>query len=187
VLAAGCFTGERPGLESTPVIDDAAAAVVIERLERIGSRTFTATYDIIPSTTGETTIATVRQDDGLRRITIGDVEYVTDGSATETCLLPDGGCAEGIDDARVSNLNITHQFWSDAFATRLAIDASRRVGFSEGRTDTIAGRSAVCADIPLMGGEAVYCALDDGVLARYFGGDVSIELTSFENAADLSS
>ena len=52
VLLAGCITGERPTLEPAPVVDDAAAEVVLERLARAGSVPFTATYDIIPSTTG---------------------------------------------------------------------------------------------------------------------------------------
>jgi hypothetical protein len=183
-VTTGCFTGERPTLEAVPVVDDAAASVVLERLERAGSIPFTASYDIIPSTTGETTSAVVRQLDGRRRITIGDIDYLVDGASSTTCRRSTGECIEGTDDALVSDLNITHRFWADAFASRLTVDASRRVGFSEGHNETIAGRSAACADVPVLGGEVVYCALDDGVLARYFNADVSIELTSFSNQVD---
>lgn len=189
MLLAGCVTGERPTLRPAPVVDDPAAQVVLERLERAGSVAFTATYDIIPSTTGEPTTATVRQADGERRVTIGAVDFVVSGGSSRTCRLGDAGetdCVGFIEDARVSDLNITHRFWSDAPASRLTIDAARRVGFSTGHTEQIAGMSAACADVPVLGGEVVYCALDAGVLARYFGADVTIELTSFTTDVDRS-
>lgn len=181
----GCITGQRPELIPVPVVDDAAAQVVLERLGRANAVPFTATYDVIPTTTGETTKATVRQLDGRRRITIGDVDYRIDSGSARTCRLDDGGCVDRLDDALVSDLNITHRFWSDGIADRLTIDAARRVGFSEGHTETIADRPAACADVPVLGGVVVYCALDAGILARYYNADVSIELTSFTNDVDV--
>jgi hypothetical protein len=186
LATAGCITGERPELMPVPVVDDAAAQVVLERLGRAGAVRFTATYDIIPTTTGETTQATVRQLDDQRRVTIGHVDYLIDSGSGRTCRLDDGGCVDRLDDALVSDLNITHRFWSDGIADRLAIDAARRVGFSEGHTETIADRPAACADVPVVGGVVVYCALDAGILARYFNADVSIELTSFTNDVDIA-
>lgn len=185
LVTTGCFTGQRPELEPVPVIDDAAALVVLERLERANSVAFTATYDIIPSTTGEATPATVRQLDDQRRITIGDVDYFIDRGAARTCRADDGSCVDLLDDALISDLNITHRFWSDGIAARLEIDAARRVGFSEGHTETIADRPAACADVPVLGGVVVYCALDAGILARYFNADVTIELTSFTSDVDI--
>ena len=185
-VLTGCITGERPTLQPVPVVDDPAAAVVLERLERAGSLPFTATYDIIPSTTGETTSAVVRQVEQRRRITIGDVDYLLDGGITRTCRRSSGECVDTIDDALISDLNITHRFWNEAIADRLVVDASRRVGFSEGHTETIAGRPAACADVPVLGGVVLYCALDVGVVARYFNADVSIELTSYSNDVDAS-
>jgi hypothetical protein len=184
---AGCFTGQRPSLEAAPVVDDAAAAVVLERLERADSVPFTATYDVIPSTTGETTVAIVRQLDGQRRVTIGDVDFLTENGNSRTCRRDDGECVDGLNDALISDLNITNRFWSGGIGDRLTIDAARRVGFSEGHTETIAGRPAACADVPVLGGVVVYCALDAGVLARYFNADVTIELTSFSNQVDAES
>lgn len=183
-LLAACVTGERPTLEPVAETDDPAAATVIERLDRADAISFTATYDITPTSTAQPTTAIVRQLDGRRRVTIGDVDYVTDGGRSTTCLRASGECFDFLDDARISDLGITNRFWSQGFATRLTVDAARRVGFSEGSTETIAGRSAVCASVPVLGGDKVYCALDDGVLARYFGADVAIELTSYSNEVD---
>ncbi len=186
-VLAGCYTGQRPELEVVTEVDDAAAAVVLERLERAGSVPFTATYDVIPSTTGETTVAVVRQLENQRRVTIGDVDYLIDAGSSHTCQRATGDCVDFLNDALVSDLNITHRFWSDGIASRLTIDAARRVGFSVGHTETIAGRPAACADVPVLGGDVVYCALDAGVLARYFNADVTIELTSFSNDVDPGS
>jgi len=184
LASTGCVTGDRPTLEPAPEVDDAAAEVVLERLARAGSVPFMATYDITPSTTGATTTAVVRQLDDQRRITIGDVDYLIDNGASRTCRLESDECDEFANDALVSDLNLTHRFWSDGFAARLTVDAGRRIGFSEGRTDTIVGRPAVCVDVPVLGGSVLYCALDAGVLARYFSADVSIELTSFTTDVD---
>lgn len=179
LVITGCATGERPELVPVPVVDDEAASVVLERLDRADSVAFTATYDIIPSTTGETTEARVFQFDDMRTVTIGDIEYVTDGTTSQTCRVSTGECVDGLDDALISDLNITNRFWADAIAARLSIDAARRIGFSDGHTETIAGQAAVCAEVPVIGGDVLYCALDAGVLARYFNADVTIELTSF--------
>ena len=183
-LVTACATGERPILEPVAETDDPAAATVIERLDRADAISFTATYEITPTSTAQPTTATVRQLDGRRRVTIGDVDYVTEGGRSTTCLQATGECFDFLDDARISDLGITNRFWSDDFATRLIVDAARRVGFSEGTTETIAGRAAVCATVPVLGGDKVYCALDEGVLARYFGADVAIELTSYSNDVD---
>jgi hypothetical protein len=187
LAVTGCFTGPRAELEPVPVVDDAAASVVLDRLERADSVPFTATYDVIPSTTGDTTVAIVRQLDGQRRVTIGNIDFLTEAGTSRTCRRDDGECVDGLNDALISDLNITNRFWSGGIADRLTVDAARRVGFSEGHTETIAGRPAACADVPVLGGVVVYCALDAGVLARYFNADVTIELTSFTNEVDADS
>ena len=186
VALTGCFTGERPSLAPETSVDDAAVQSVLDRLDRADSLDFIATYNIIPSSTGDTTQATVAQLGGRRRVKIGDVEFIADGTVARTCRTDIDECDDFLDDARISDLNLTHRFWSSGIAARLVVDASRRIGFSEGRTDTIAGRPAVCVDVPVLGGSVVYCALDAGVLARYFNADVSIELTSFSNEVDAS-
>jgi len=189
----GCFTGERPSLTPRSSVDDAAAGAVLDRLGGAEVLDFVATYRIAPTSTGNTTRATVAQLGGDRRITIGNVEYTSDGERSQTCRNDGEDCVDFLNDALISDLNITHMFWGPAFSTRLELDASRRIGPSAGTATTVAGQAAACVDVILPGaasatGTVAYCALDAGILARYFGADVSIELTniSFDvSASDL--
>ena len=149
---------------------------------------FTASYTITPTLTNEPTQATVVQSGLRQRITIGSVEYTSDGAVVRTCVVGGGECVDGIDEARISNLNITHAFWGESATARIRVDASRSVQQAAGRTETIAGQASTCADLTVPApegiGTVVYCALDAGVLARYIGVDVRIELTAFSPVAD---
>jgi hypothetical protein len=188
LLLTACATGARPSLVDTTVVNDNVAQAVLDRLERASGLTFTADYEIIPSLTGEPTHATVIQSGSQQRITIGQVDYYTDGTVSRTCAVGGTDCVDSIDDARISNLNVTSKFWGSSSASKLQVDAARSVDASTGRTDTIASRPATCADVHVPAADGVgsvtYCAVDDGVLARYFGADVSIELKSFAPTVD---
>lgn len=180
----GCITGERPTLIERPSVDDPAAQAVLDRLGTTAGAEFTATYEITPTLTGRPTTATVVQSGTMRRVSIGDVDFISDGTVTRTCTNDDRGCVDYLDDARISDLNVTHRFWGDAFAARLELDASRRIGFSRGFDETIAGFPAACVDLQVpstsqLSGTIQYCALDAGPLARYIGADVAIELVEF--------
>jgi hypothetical protein len=184
----GCATGPRPTLVEDPVVDDAVAQAVLDRLDRSEGATFTADYEITPTTTGLPTRATVMQSGSQQRITIGDVDYYTDGTVSRTCLVGGTECVDSIDEARVSNLNVTSKFWGTSSALKLENDSARSVDDSTGNTDTIASRPATCAAVYVPAvdgvGSVTYCAVDDGVLARYIGADVSIELTAFVPSVD---
>jgi hypothetical protein len=185
-LTTGCALGERPTLQAAELITDPASETVVERLDRPPVGDFEAVYTITPTATGgNPTTATVTSRGGEVRAEIGSVVFTTDVTGlTSTCSLDDTECEDIADDARISDLGVTHQFWGSAFRQRLATDAARRIGTSTGTTDTIAGQPAVCVAIKLPSsveqvGTTSYCALEQGVLARYTGADVSIELTSF--------
>jgi hypothetical protein len=188
LLLTACATGPRPTLVDEPVVTDQVAQAVLDRLERAAGVTFTADYEITPSLTGQPTHATVMQSGAQQRITIGEVDYFTDGTVSRTCAVGGTDCVDAIDDARISNLNVTSKFWGSSSASKLQLDAARSVDASTGRTDTIASRPATCADVHVPSidgvGSVTYCAVDDGVLARYFGADVSIELKSFLPSVD---
>lgn len=186
-LASGCITGQRPTLREPVVVDDPAAQTVLDRLGTVGTTEFSATYEVTPTSGGETATARVVQGGGRLRVTVGTVDYVVDADGVRTCGAT--GCVDELDDARISNLNITHRFWGDAFATRLARDAARRIGFSTATDDTIAGAPAACVDLTLPAsgdrtGTVRYCALDAGPLARYVGADVVIEMVEFSPVID---
>ena len=188
LLLTACAIGPRPTLVEEPTVTDAVAQAVLDRLERANGLTFTADYEIIPSLTGQSTHATVMQSGPQQRITIGQVDYYSDGTVSRTCAVGGTDCVDSIDDARISNLNVTSRFWGSSSASKLEFDVANSLDASTGRTDTIASRPATCADVRVPapdGAESVtYCAVDDGVLARYFGADVSIELTSFAPTVD---
>lgn len=178
-LLAGCATGPRPTLVDAVTVNDAAVQTVLDRMVPAEEVAFTATYTITPTISDTSTEATVRQMDGRREITIGNVAFVIDGDVATTCRIETQECVDFVDDAAVSDLNVTHRFWGRSFADRLHVDANRNIGPAEGRLDTIAGQPAACADVPVVGGTVSYCALDAGVVGRYLGADVTIELTSF--------
>jgi hypothetical protein len=190
LLLTACATGPRPTLVDEPTVTDTVAQAVLDRLERSASATFTADYEITPSLTGQPTHATVMQLGSQQRVTIGDVDYFTDGTVSRTCSAGGADCVDAIDDARVSNLSITSKFWGPSVVSKLELDSARSVDVTTGRTDTIANRPATCADVHVPSidgvGSVTYCAVDDGILARYFGADVSIELTSFAPSVDES-
>ncbi len=190
VALSGCALGERPTLEAADVITDSATQTVAERLERSPVVDFTATYSITPSSSTDSTVATITSEGGTVTTRIGDVTYTTDPAGnTTTCRADD--CTDGANDAYVSNLGITHRFWESSARQRLVTDAARRIGTSAGTTDTIAGQSAVCVAIKLPSsveavGTVSYCALDQGMLARYIGADGTIELTSLDVAPTVA-
>jgi len=188
LILTACATGPRPTLVDEPAGTDEVAQAVLDRLARARGATFTADYEITPSLTGEPTHATVMQLGGQQRVTIGNVDYFSDGTLARTCDVGGTDCVDSLDEARISNLSVTSDFWGESVASKLQTDSARSVSASTGRTDTIASRLATCADVHVPSldgvGSVTYCAVDDGVLARYFGADVSIELTSFVPSVD---
>lgn len=181
---AACATGPRPTLTGAATVDDAATAQVLERLERSPLGDFTATYEITPTSGTDITQATVTQEGAELRVEVGDVVFTSNGTTATTCDASGNSCDDYANDARISNLGITHRFWGSAFRQRVATDSGRRIGTSTGTVDTIAGQPAACVAIQVPStldavGTVNYCALDQGILARYLGADAAIELTSF--------
>ncbi len=190
VTFSACALGERPTLAEQAPVGDAAAQTVIDLLRRTPDGTFVATYVISPTASPEPNTATVtRTDDATVTAEIGEVVYTTNTSgSTTTCAVGGGNCESFANDARVSDIGVTHLFWGPAFERRLTTDTRRRVGTSTSVSDTISGQPATCAAVKVPSsvetvGTVTYCALDNGLLARYFGADVTIELTSFSSAS----
>ena len=186
---AGCFTGQRPTFEPTqPSIEPTGNPnidAVLERLESVSTAVFTADYSILTKLGNVTSTARVVQSAPDRRsITINNIRFIYDGASVATCDLVTAECEATINDARVSDVSITHEFYAKSFAQRLRVDASRRVGDPAGYSITQAGQQALCVDVPVTGGTVSYCALSNGVLARYDGNDLFIEMTAYSDFPD---
>jgi hypothetical protein len=188
---AACATGQRPSFDADEpaqqATGDPAVDAVLERLDRVGLEQFTADYTILTRLGGKESTATAVQADNSRRsITINDVRFIDGSGTAATCNLTTAECEAVINDARVSDVQITHDFYGSSFARRLRVDAGRSLTPARGYTETIGGQPATCADVSVSGGTKVYCALDTGPLARYDGNDVLIELVAFTPAPDES-
>jgi hypothetical protein len=188
---AACATGPRPSFDadepSQQATGDPAIDAVLERLDRVGLEQFTADYTILTRLGGQESTATVVQaSDSRRSITINTIRFLDGTGTASTCDLTTAECEAVINDARVSDVQITHDFYGSSFARRLRVDAGRSLAPARGYTETIGGQPATCADVPVSGGTKVYCALDTGPLARYDGNDVVIELVASSPTPDES-
>lgn len=189
-LIAGCATGPRPSFDTEqPTLGptgDPAVDAVLDRLEAVEGQPFTADYEILTRLGGlESTATVVQTADGRRSVTVNDVRFLDGAGTTATCALGSGTpCENVINDARVSDVQLTHDFYAPSMARRLRVDAGRSIGDTTGYEITQAGQPALCVDVPVTGGTKVYCALESGVLARYDGADLFIELTRVDPAPD---
>jgi hypothetical protein len=189
VALAGCATGQRPSFDAddpaAQPTGDAAIDAVLERLDGVRLAQFSADYTILTRLGGKESTATVVQADNSRRsITINDVRFLDGSGTVATCNLTSDECEAVINDARVSDVQITHDFYGSSFARRLRVDAGRSLSPARGYAETIGGQGAICADVPVSGGTKVYCALEAGPLARYDGNDVVIELVALAATPD---
>lgn len=188
LVASACALGERPTLAEQAPVTDGAADAVLRQLGDATDASFVASYTIAPSSASDPTAATVtRTSDGVTTVEIGSVVYTTTADGRTTTCADDGSqCEEFANDARVSDLAVTHLFWGPAFERRLQTDSGRRIGTSELSEVSIAGQPATCAAVQLPSsidavGAVTYCSLEVGLLARYQGADVTVELTSFQS------
>ena len=191
MFLTGCMTGERPSFDSEDPLQiesgDEAVDAILERLDAVAPTQFTAEYEILTRLGGLDSQATVVQADNSRRsITINDVRFIDSADTVATCDLTTGECEATLNDARVSNLLLSHEFYAKSFARRLRVDANRRVGDTNSYTITQAGEQVLCVDVPITGGSVSYCALDSGPLARYDGNDLFIQMTSITDVPDES-
>src|SRR6056297_1831640 len=182
LVFAGCATGPRPSFDADePARGDTGDAAI----DAVTPRQFTARYEILTRLGGLESTATVVQADNSRRsITINDVRFLNGAGTASTCNVTTGECEASINDARVSNVQITHEFYASSSAQRLRVDADRRIGDTRGYEITQADRQALCVDVPVSGGIKSYCAFENGPLARYDGADLFIQAVALDDAAD---
>jgi hypothetical protein len=184
---SGCFTGERPTLAHEPSTGSAAVDAVIDRVNDLGDAVYTADYDVVTTFDGKTTPVRASQSGTSRRsLTVGDVRYLVEDSSTRTCTVSTGECVDNLDASRVSDVQMTPDFFGTSLSARLRRDAEIATGEPTASTEEVQGQSATCTAIPVDEATTTYCVLDNGVLARLTAGDLVITMTAYEPGADAS-
>lgn len=190
VLLTGCFTGKRPSFKDDPfppgtMTGDAGIDAVLAKLDAATVGPVTAAYSVLTKFGNTTSQAIVILDSGNRSVLIGNVRYIDTLAAQATCAedasVP---CVDGLDASKVSNIGLTIDFYAADTAKRLRRDFRGMVGPSTAHVETIADQPATCVDVPLSGGVAVYCVMNNGLVARLDDGDVAVNLTLFGDVAD---
>jgi hypothetical protein len=197
VCLAGCFTGERPSFndaaETAPIVATGNQAIddVLGLLDSVDGAQLSAGYAIETKFNSVSSTGRVVQASGRRTsVTIENderaVRFILEGPERRTCDLLEGVCEPTLNNARISDTQLPYDFYAPAFAARLRADANRRIDDPVAYDDTIGGQAATCVDVAVTGGVKTYCALDNGLLARFVGADVTIELSSYSPEPDLT-
>lgn len=191
VLLTGCYTGERPYFNAEGAFPpgtttgDPSIDAVLNKIDAVTEGPATAAYSILTKYGNVTRPGLVVLDPGSRSITVGNVRFIQTPERAATCT-EDGSqpCIDALDLQRISDTGVTFDFYGADTAKRIRRDAEAKIGPAVLHTDTIAGQSATCVDVPLPGGTAVYCALDNGVVAKLDDGDVLVTLTLYGGVVD---
>lgn len=186
LLSAGCATGQRPtvgAVEPFPaglLTGDPATDAVLTLLDDGPTGDLTVEYSTERVYDPKTTLAKLEVIGDGRQITIGDWLFRQEIGAASTCQVgaPESTCVDGFRQERISDTNLTTEFWGPGAATRLRRDAAIRIGPGTESTQTIAGHQARCVTVPLSAGTPKICAFTDGVLAVMDEGDVRVTATS---------
>jgi len=192
LLLTGCFTGKRPHFTdtSTPfpagsTTGDAAIDAVLSKLDAPTAGPATAAYSVLTKYKMLNSQAVVVLDGGSRSVTIGNIHYIQTAAANATCTV-DGTvpCTATLDAARVSDIGLTFDFYASDTAKRLRRDAQAKIGPTTAHAETIANQPAQCVDVPLSGGVAVYCVMNNGLIAKLDDGDIAVNLTIYGDVSD---
>jgi hypothetical protein len=192
LVLSGCFTGERPSFTTEPFepgtsSGDPAIDAVLTELDTVNEGPFTADYTVLTKFGNTTRPATVGVSPGRRSVTVGDVRFITINGTSQTCILDKSDpCSSTIDPQRISDVQITPDFYAVDAAKRLRRSAIARIGTPIAHLETYAGQQATCVDVPVPGGTSTFCALTKGPLARLDDGAVTINLTQYAPAIDES-
>ena len=172
LLLTGCFTGERPSFTTEPFqagssSGDPSIDKVLAELDATNDGPFTADYTVLTKFGNTTRPASVAVSPARRSVTVGDVRFLTVDGSSQTCIIDKSDpCSSTIDPARISDTQITPDFYAIDAAKRLRRSAVDRIGTPIEHTEQFAGQSATCVDVPVPGGVSVFCVLPNGPLAR---------------------
>ena len=133
-VLSGCFTGPRPSYTTEPFprgssSGDAAIDNVLAQLDADNDGPYTANYTVLTKFGNITRPASVSVAAGRRSVTVGDVRFITTDGASQTCILDKTDpCSSSIDPARISDTQITPDFYAADAAKRLRRSAVARIG-----------------------------------------------------------
>ncbi len=185
IVLGGCFTGQRPSVSTEPFpagssTGDPSIDQVLAQLDQANDGTYTADYKVLTKFGNVSRPASVSLDPSRRSVTVGNVRFLTNGKGSHTCILDKvDPCSSTIDPARISDTQITPDFYAADAATRLRRTAVAMIGTPVSHVETIADQSATCVDVPVPGGTSVFCVLAGGPLARLDDGAVEVALTRY--------
>lgn len=192
-LLGGCALGKRPRL--APELNTTGIAsvdAVLQPVLSVGDAVFQADYDVTVAFDGSTVDVSTTQSAPTRRsLTIGDVRFLVDNGRGQTCDLATGTCVDGLESARVSDVQMNHDFFGTSLVARLRRDGMTAIAEPTTSTEVIAGQTATCVEIPLQpapssdaANTSTYCVLDNGVLAKLEAADLSIVMTDYAPTVD---
>ena len=155
LVVAGCFTGERPSFTTEPFPAGRRRAAT-RRSTRCSTSSmpsttgpYTADYTVLTKF-GNTTTPGQRVAGGIapighrrRRAVPHRRRRIADVPARQA-----DPCSSSIDPARISDTQITPDFYAADAAKRLRRSAVDRIGTPVAHVDQIAGQSATCVDVP---------------------------------------
>lgn len=193
-LLTGCFTGQRPHFNKDPFgpgnrTGDEAIDAVLSKLDTATAGPATALYTVLTKFGNTTVGANVVLDGARRSVEIGTTQYLTTDGRQYTCTVDpvtrlSTNCVDGFEPARISNIGVTVDFYAAEAAKRLRRDAQAQLSAAVAHDEVIANLDATCVSVALTGGTAVYCVLDNGLIAMLDDGDVLITLGLLEPTAD---
>lgn len=185
-LLSGCFTGQRPHFDTDPFgpgnrTGDEAIDDLLSKLDKVTTGPATAFYSVLTKFGNTTVGANVMLDSGRRSVEIDTTQYLATSGLQFTCVVDPTShtstdCVEGFDASRISNVGITIDFYAAEAAKRLRRDAQAQLSPAVAHDEVIANQDASCVSVALTGGTAVYCVLDNGLIAMLDDGDVLITL-----------
>jgi len=168
-------------------ITDPAVSSLIDVLSTNPSAPFSVTYDVTTRYGSIASSAEVVFDPSRgTAVLIDTVLFVLPSNdSAVTCTwseesLSIGECSSGIDETRVSHLQLNSRVFREAAIDRLRRDAEVASGPSTAREATIAERPATCVDVPVIDGNGSqqkksYCVFPElGILASLDTADLII-------------
>lgn len=196
LVLTGCFTGPRPTLESVDELDpvnDPVANSLLQILTSQSATQFTIDYEIVTKFGGAVSSATVAFDPILgTSVDIGDTRYLyTAEGTTSTCSKVTFDCTTGIDETRVSDVQLTSTFHKQSAIERIRQDARVSTGPATSRTATIVDSSVECIDFAVVDSAGAprtksYCAfVGPNVIASMDTADLSVTATAASFTADV--